>query len=577
MKSKPNIMVVDDELGICKNVEKILKKSKYNVTHALSAKDAIEKMKKASYSLMISDIVMPEMNGLELLKTVKKQWPLTKAVMMTAYASTDTAVKAIRTGALDYIPKPFTPDELRSTVEKALEGKLIEANISEAEKEAINVIDVDIPFDAKEVEKITGKEYADTIGPSDMPVVTARGPQAIEGFCQTGNMVCDIFKKLGATCKAGTKTEKCPQLAKKKKAAKKKGFDSKKLIGIDQPFDYNEVASVTGPEYIQNLHSDGVSAPYYDQLKENAARMLKEKEEQADITVAVSEGDSGPEITITADRPIDVDVPFDMDEVAKVTGKKYTQTLGPSDMPAAEPAALDTLEGFCEIGEMVCDIFKKLGATCKAGTKTAKCPQLAKRKKAAMKKAMDTATLIAPDMPFDYREVEAVTGRDYIDNLVYDGIAQVPYAQLKRNVEKIRQAEKRDADGVYTFPKEAVGNNILVIDDEVAVNNNIRKILAKKGYHVDQAVTKAEAMERIEKRVYKLVLLDLKIPGVKGLELLERIKDRSPETKVIMITGYASIETAVEAARMGAMDYIPKPFTPDELRNATENAFQQAA
>jgi len=63
-------------------------------------------MAKDSYSLLISDIVMPEKNGLELLKLVKEQWPLTKVIIMTAYASTDTAMKAIRLGALDYIPSP---------------------------------------------------------------------------------------------------------------------------------------------------------------------------------------------------------------------------------------------------------------------------------------------------------------------------------------------------------------------------------------------------------------------------------------------------------------------------------------
>jgi DNA-binding NtrC family response regulator len=109
MNAMPKVMVVDDEQGICKNVEKILKKSNYDVSRASSAKEALEIMSKESFNLLISDIVMPEMNGLELLKTVKNEWPVTKAVMMTAFASTDTAVKAIRLGALDYIPKPFTP------------------------------------------------------------------------------------------------------------------------------------------------------------------------------------------------------------------------------------------------------------------------------------------------------------------------------------------------------------------------------------------------------------------------------------------------------------------------------------
>ena len=111
----------------------------------------LEKMAEESYQLLISDIVMPGKNGLELLKLVKAQWPLTKAVMMTAYASTDTAMKAIRLGALDYIPKPFTPAELRTTVEKALSGELKEIETSEAEREAINIIDIDVPFDADEV------------------------------------------------------------------------------------------------------------------------------------------------------------------------------------------------------------------------------------------------------------------------------------------------------------------------------------------------------------------------------------------------------------------------------------------
>ena len=124
MEAAPRIIVVDDEKRICNNVEKILKKNNYEVVHAMSADEALEKMALESFSLLISDIVMPEKNGLELLKLVKKQWPLTKAVMMTAYASTDTAVKAIRMGALDYIPKPFTPDELRSTVANALKGDL---------------------------------------------------------------------------------------------------------------------------------------------------------------------------------------------------------------------------------------------------------------------------------------------------------------------------------------------------------------------------------------------------------------------------------------------------------------------
>ncbi|MBV5268022.1 MAG: response regulator, partial [Burkholderiaceae bacterium] len=93
-------------------------KNNYEVICALSAAEALERMKTESFDLMISDIVMPGMHGLELLKQVKTEWPKTHALMMTAYASTDTALKAIRLGALDYVSKPFTPDELRTIVQR---------------------------------------------------------------------------------------------------------------------------------------------------------------------------------------------------------------------------------------------------------------------------------------------------------------------------------------------------------------------------------------------------------------------------------------------------------------------------
>ena len=554
METTPRIIVVDDEKSICSNVEKILKKNHYEIVHATTADEALEKMAVESFSLLISDIVMPGKNGLELLKLVKKQWPLTKAVMMTAYASTDTAVKAIRMGALDYIPKPFTPDELRSTVEKALAGELAEAPTTSEEREFIDAIDLDIPFDIDEVAAVTGEAYARSLGPSDMPIIEVKMPEPLVGYCEMGNMVCDIFKKLGATCKAGTKTQTCPQLAKKKRAAKKKNrTDVKQLIGIDQPFDYEEVAAVTGPEYVQSLQNEGVAFIPYEELKKNVSRMLGKGK-------------------------IDVDAPFDRDEVAAQVGEAYTDQLSRSDMPVIEITASESIEGFCETGNMVCDIFKKLGATCKAGTKTAKCPQLAKKKRAAkMKTVVDVKTLIAVDQPFDYDEVVAVTGPDFVAHMGYDGQVQVPYEELKQNVAGMMKEMASKKAKLYEFPKESRTKSILVIDDEVAVNNNIRKILLKKGYQVDQAVTKEEALESIASHPYKLVLLDLKIPGVKGLELLQTIRDKNPQAKIIIITGYASIETAVAAARMGAVDYLSKPFTPDEIRQATDKAFLLAA
>jgi DNA-binding response OmpR family regulator len=554
MQKAAKILVVDDERGICQNVERILKKNHCEVTQAVSAQEALEKMAKDSYELLISDIVMPGKNGLELLKLVKKEWPLTKAVMMTAYASTDTAMKAIRLGALDYLPKPFTPEELRGTVEKALKGELVEAPVSTEEREAIDVIDIDLPFDAKEVAAQVGEEYMNMLGRSDMPVVEVKIPESSAHFCAVGDMVCDIFKKLGATCKAGTKTGACPQKKGKKAAGRRASQtgDPKKLIGIDMPFDYEEVSAVTGPEYVRTVSGEGVAFVPYEELKQKVARLTQDK--------------------------IDVDMPFDRDEVAAVTGDRYTEQLTRSDVPVVEITADQPLENFCDVGQMACDIFKKLGATCKAGTKTGACPQKKgkKAKMAGIRPARDVKKLVAVDQPFAFDEVAVATGPDYARHLEADGLAVIPYGELKARIARA-DAElarrQKAADDAVTTDQETV----LVIDDEVAVNNNVRRILAKNNFRVDQASSKPEAMEKIADRCYTLVLLDLKMPDVKGLELLAAIRDKQPQAKVVIITGYATIETAVDAARMGAVGYLPKPFTPDEIRTATESAIRHAA
>jgi DNA-binding NtrC family response regulator len=107
---------------------------------------------------------------------------------------------------------------------------------------------------------------------------------------------------------------------------------------------------------------------------------------------------------------------------------------------------------------------------------------------------------------------------------------------------------------------------ILVVDDEALVRDVIKKGLSQMGgFNVEVAQNGPEAIEKIEKDVFDLVLTDLKMPGMDGLELLKNIKGTRPEVMVILMTAYGSIETAVEAMRIGANDYITKPVDLNEL------------
>lgn len=116
---------------------------------------------------------------------------------------------------------------------------------------------------------------------------------------------------------------------------------------------------------------------------------------------------------------------------------------------------------------------------------------------------------------------------------------------------------------------------ILIIDDEPAIGRNCVKILSKMDYDVQYARNGYDALKMVDDTVFDVVVTDLKMSNVGGMEVLRRLKSSYPETMVIVITGYASVSSAVEVMKMGAFDYLPKPFTPHELRAVVRQALIQ--
>jgi len=116
---------------------------------------------------------------------------------------------------------------------------------------------------------------------------------------------------------------------------------------------------------------------------------------------------------------------------------------------------------------------------------------------------------------------------------------------------------------------------ILVIDDETIVHESCSRILTEEGYTIDSAFTGQEGFTKMEEESYDLVITDLKMPGISGMEALKKIKGDNPNVGIIMITGYSTAETAVEAMKLGAFDYLPKPFTPDELTAVVSKALEK--
>ncbi|MBW1744143.1 MAG: sigma-54-dependent Fis family transcriptional regulator, partial [Deltaproteobacteria bacterium] len=116
--------------------------------------------------------------------------------------------------------------------------------------------------------------------------------------------------------------------------------------------------------------------------------------------------------------------------------------------------------------------------------------------------------------------------------------------------------------------------NIMVVDDELIVRESLKGWLEKYGYSVDTAEDAQDALKRLETEAYDLLFVDIKMPGMDGIELLQRIKEDQPDVIVVMITAHGSIESAIEAMKAGASDYLMKPFDPENLELLVEKLAQ---
>lgn len=388
IEEKLNVLVVDDEVILCQSVEKILKRKGHAIDAATSVADALKLLDEGKrYDLIIADLMMPQAGGLELLAAVNGSWPEIPVLIITGFSSIASAVESTRLGAAGYLAKPFTPDELEKAIELVFSRSAGKKNSAAKEEAEPEIIDVDMPFDPKEIEKATSAEYVSHLTRSDIPIVPAR-PAAAVDFCPKGERSCRRYEKKGVC-----RQDECPIVT----AERKKG---RAAAATEHVFD-----------------------------------------------------------------PIDVDMPFSSAEVAALTSEAYVAALGRGDMPV--------------VGHW---------------------------------------GQFAPSAP-----------------------------------------------------------KVLVVDDEPIVVNSIRKILSRKGYAIEEAFTCRDALAQVFTREYDLVLLDLRLGDGNGMEVLQKIKEKRPQMRVVIVTGYASIETAVEAIRNGASDYMPKPFTPDELFTVTSRVLGTAA
>lgn len=116
--------------------------------------------------------------------------------------------------------------------------------------------------------------------------------------------------------------------------------------------------------------------------------------------------------------------------------------------------------------------------------------------------------------------------------------------------------------------------NILVMEDELSVAKGLEMVLTEEGYLVDLAPTGRDALNIFNQKPLDLLVADLRLPDINGMDVIQTVKAKRPNISVVVITGYANINSALEAMKLGAFDYLPKPFTDDEIRSAVEGALK---
>jgi DNA-binding NtrC family response regulator len=113
---------------------------------------------------------------------------------------------------------------------------------------------------------------------------------------------------------------------------------------------------------------------------------------------------------------------------------------------------------------------------------------------------------------------------------------------------------------------------ILVIDDESVICDACKLVLMEKGHAIDRRLTGESGLQAVRQINYDIILLDMKLPDIDGMEILQAVSQKAPMPSVIVMTGYSTMKNAVQAMKLGAADYLAKPFTDDELISAVEKA-----
>jgi PAS domain S-box-containing protein len=624
-----NIMLIDDDKGMCKTLSRILELDGYNVSTANTASDGIEFIKKGSFNLALVDIKLPDIDGVELLEDLKKINQDLSVIMMTAYASTENAIKALNIGADAFVTKPFDIEQLRAVVKKSIdkqklsiEKKRLEKELKESlEKymelfESINdALAVFMIPDGKldiyntrfaglfgySEQELNGKKFLDFVHPEDLPKAQERfdkkiAREEVEDIYEIRMLNKNgevLFLEIGGrpySQKGKTVgIEVTMRDISEKKKIEEQLIQSEKLRAVGQmasgvAHDFNNALAII-------LGNTELLARQVDSLNpEEMKRQLKVIETAAlDAAKTVRRIQEFTRIRIDKGySKVNInEIVEEVREMSKPRWKDQAQEKGINIelMTLLEKDLSPVMGNPSELREVLTNIiFNSIDAMPEGG-------KIVIETRNANKEVQILVTDTGMGIP---KEVMRRIFDPFFTTkgVISDGLGlSIAYNIITRQGGRI-EIESEEGKGTIltiilpvplelredkeegTLKKYVKSTNILVIDDEEMVRNILGNLLKQGGHNVFSASSGKEGLALFNKGGIDLVFTDLGMPGMSGWEVAKSIKAIDCSVPVALITGWGFQIDDEKMKESGADLVLNKPFKIYEVLDLVAEAME---
>lgn len=623
----PNVLIIDDDKGMCKTLSRILELDGYAVTAANTGSNGVACIKESPFNIVILDIKLPDVDGVELLKIIKMTNPDLNIIMMTAYASTENAIKALNEGADAFVTKPFDVEELRAIVKKSIENQRIVKEKKRLEKELKESLEkyrelFESISDAVAVfgfpdgnliiynkrftgllgyseQELKGKRFSDFIYPEDLPAFWKRFEKRIAGETVEDIYEIRVFNKNGEVVflEAGDRPysqrsetvgiELIMRDISERKNIEEQLIQSEKLRAIGQmasgvAHDFNNALAII----LGNTES---LARQVDMLNpEQIKRQLKVIEIAA-LDAAETVRRIQEFTRVRADKEylkVNInEIVEEVKEMSKPRWKDQAQEQGiniefetklKQDLPSVLGSPSELREVLTNI------IFNSIDAMPKGGKIII---ETSDANKEVQLLVTDTGIGIAKGIKRRIFDPFFTT-----KGVISDGLGlSIAYNIITRHGGRIgvESEEGKGATVEIVLPvplefkeerekgiltREVGCFNILVIDDEEMVRNILGNLLAQGGHNVFKASSGKEGLDIFNKEMIDLIFTDLGMPGMSGWEVAKSIKAKDSKVPVALITGWGIQIDDEKMKESGADLILNKPFRRDQVLNLVAEA-----